>query len=66
MVGEAVDLWFTKTAAKIDPDQQAGLEIQYLGQARGQFVYGSVGKNTPPLWPAAIEDISGALQIKKP
>lgn len=66
MQGETVDLWFTKEEANVDPNQQPPFKMQYLGHARGQFVYGSVGENTPALWPTAIEDISRALQIRKP
>jgi hypothetical protein len=64
MRGEAVMLWFTKEEAKVDPNQQPRGKIEYLGRARGLFVYGSVGENTPALWPKAIEEISRALQIK--
>ena len=63
--GEAVDLWLTKERAKVDSNPQPGLKIQYLGQTRGRFVYGSVGSNAPALWPTAVEDISHALQITK-
>jgi len=65
MRGEAVLLWFTKEEAKVDPNQQPRGKLEYLGRARGLFVYESVGDNTPPLWPTATEDISHALQITK-
>ena len=65
MRGEAVLLWFTKEEAKVDPIQQPRAKIEYLGRARGLFVYGSVGSNTPTVWPTATEDISRALQITK-
>ncbi len=65
MRGEAVLLWFTKEEAKIDPDQQPRGKVEYLGRARGLFVYASVGSNTPILWPPATEEISRALQITK-
>lgn len=65
MRGEAVLLWFTKEEAKVDPSQQPRGKVELLGRARGLFVYGSVGENTPPLWPTATEDISRALQITK-
>ena len=63
--GEAVRLWFTKEEAKVDPNQQSRGKVEYLGRVRGLFVYGSVGSNTPGLWPKATEDITRALQIKK-
>jgi len=65
MQRETVDLWFSKEEVKVDPNQQPRFEMVYLGHARGQLVYGSVGTNAPALWPTAIEDISRALQIKK-
>jgi len=65
MRGEAVLLWFTKEEAKLDPKQQPRGKVEYLGQARGLFVYASVGENTPPLWPTATQDISRVLQITK-
>jgi hypothetical protein len=63
--GEAVLLWFTKEEAKVDPNQQPRGKIEYLGRARGLFVYASVGEKTPPLWPTATENISRVLQITK-
>jgi hypothetical protein len=65
MHGEAVLMWFTKAEAKVDPQQQPRGEIEYLGRVRELYVYASVGSNTPPLWPKAIEDISRVLQITK-
>lgn len=65
MRGEAVQLWFTKEEAKVEPNQQARGKIEYLGRARGMFVYASVGSNTPALWPTATEEISRALQVTK-
>jgi hypothetical protein len=65
MQGEAVDLWFSKEEVKVDPNPHPHFEMVYLGHARGQLVYGSVGTNAPALWPTAIEDISHALQITK-
>src|SRR5437867_8114534 len=65
MRGEAVLLWFTKEEAEVDPIQQPRGKIEYLGRARGLFVYASVGSNTPTLWPTATEEISRALQITK-
>ena len=65
MQREAVDLWFSKEEVKVDPNQKPPFKMAYLGHARGQLVYGSVGANAPALWPTAIEDISRALQITK-
>jgi len=65
MRGEVVLLWFTKEEAKVDPNQQPRGKVEYLGRARGLFVYASVGENTPALWPTATEVISHALQITK-
>jgi hypothetical protein len=65
MHGEDVLLWFTKEEAKVDPNQQPRGKIEYLGLVRGLFVYGSVGANTPALWPTATEDIARALKLKK-
>jgi hypothetical protein len=64
MQRESVYLWFTKEEVK--PNQQPPFKMEYLGKARGQLVYGSVGTNAPALWPTAIEDISRALKIEKP
>jgi hypothetical protein len=63
MQGEAVYLWFTQTEARVDSEQEPRVKVQYLGRARGLYVYAAVDKNTPPLWPTATEDISRALQI---
>jgi hypothetical protein len=65
MQREVVDLWFTKEEVKVDLNQQPPFKMEYLGHARGQFVYGSVGENAPALWPTAIVDISRALRITK-
>ena len=64
MHGEAVNLWFTKAEAKIDPDQKPRVKSESLGRARGLYVYATVDGNTPPLWPAATEDISRALKVE--
>jgi hypothetical protein len=66
MRGEAVMLWFTKEEAKVDPNQQPRVKVEYVGRARGLFVYQSVGENTPALWPTASKDISRVLQMTKP
>lgn len=65
MQREAVNLWFSKEEVKVDPNQKPPFKMAYLGHARGQLVYESVGANAPALWPTAIEDISRALQITK-
>jgi len=65
MRGEAVMLCFTKEEAKLDANRQPRAKIEYWGRVRGLFVYGSVGSNTPALWPTAAEDISRALHITK-
>jgi hypothetical protein len=65
MQGKAVYLWLTKAEAKIDPDQEPRMKSEYLGRARGRYVYITVDNNVPALWPKAIEDISHALQIGK-
>ena len=65
MQGEAVYLWFTRAEAQIDPDRKPRVKVEYLGRARGLYIYAAVDKNTPPLWPTATEDISRALQIGK-
>ena len=65
MRGEAVYLWFTQAEAKVDSEHEPRVKVEYLGRARGLCVYAAVDKNTPPLWPTAIEDISHALQLTK-
>ncbi len=65
MQGEAVYLWFTSTEPKIDPAQTPRVKVQSLGRARGYYIYAAVDKNTQPLWPTAVEEISRALQLAK-
>lgn len=65
MHAEAVYLWFTRSEAKVDQNETPRVKVENLGRARGLYVYGAIDKNTPPLWPTAVEDISRALQVTK-
>lgn len=65
MQGEAVYLYFTKAEAKADLARNPITDAKSLGRVRSLFAYAKVDKNTPQLWPTAIEDISRALQSVK-
>jgi hypothetical protein len=65
MQGEAVDVCLTRAEAKTDPTASRVSKAKDLGRVCGLFVYAEVDKNTPRLWPTAIEDISRALQTIK-
>jgi hypothetical protein len=65
MRGEAVYLWSTRAEAKTEPTQTPRVKVESLGRAGGRYVYAAVDRNTPPLWPTAVEDISRALQLVK-
>jgi hypothetical protein len=65
MKAEAVYLWFTKTEAKNSSGEEPRVPVQDLGRAQGLHVYAAVDKNTPSLWPKAVEDIEKALQVSK-
>lgn len=65
MHAEAVYLWFVKTEPKTDPAQTPRVNVESLGRARELYVYAGVDKNTPALWPTAVEEISRALQLTK-
>ena len=62
MQWESVYLYFTKAEAKADLARNPIPDAKYLGRVRSLFAYAKVDKNTPQLWPTAIEDISRALQ----
>jgi hypothetical protein len=65
MHAEAVYLWFTKVPTEPDPNQQPHLKSDYLGRVHDLYVFATVDRNTPSLWPTATEDTCRALQVRK-